>query len=235
MTTRADFLDRVREALRRPSHAPTTPAPRVEERLVRLAGPDDDLANLFVAKAAAAGLVVHRCGVGDAAKMLRSLLDSLRPACVVLDELDPPLKIAAAAALAGSTAKVLQPRATRSLDSQFDADVGITGVLAAIAETGTLVVAPDAVRSRGTFMIPPVHIALVLESQLIPDLIDLWPRLGATIPTAVTLISGPSKTADIEGILVTGVHGPGAVHVLLAADRPVDAPPQRPPHEGEQP
>jgi L-lactate dehydrogenase complex protein LldG len=48
-------------------------------------------------------------------------------------------------------------------------------------------------------------------------MLDLWPLVGNKPPTALTLITGPSKTADIEGILVTGVHGPGAVHVILVA------------------
>jgi L-lactate dehydrogenase complex protein LldG len=48
-------------------------------------------------------------------------------------------------------------------------------------------------------------------------MIDLWPLL-TPLPTAVVLITGPSKTADIEGILITGVHGPKSVHILLIDD-----------------
>ena len=87
-------------------------------------------------------------------------------------------------------------------------------IVAAIAETGTLVIASDMRRSRGTFLIPPIHIAVIFESHILPDMIDLWPRL-AVLHTAFTLITGPSKTADIEGILITGVHGPKAVHVIV--------------------
>ncbi len=148
---------------------------------------------------------------------LRELLASLDAKRVVLDSLDPAIAQPVAEAVAGNGSQVIDPNKAKSLDSQFDAVVGITGVLAVLAETGTLVLASDATRSRGTFLIPPVHVAIVLESQVVPDMLDLWPLVGNKPPTALTLITGPSKTADIEGILVTGVHGPGAVHVILVA------------------
>ncbi len=136
---------------------------------------------------------------------------------MVLDPLEPSLARLVAEAVAGHRSQVIDPNKVKSLDAQFDAVVGISGVFAAIAETGTLVLASDATRSRGTFLIPPVHIAIVQEFQVVPDMLDLWPLVGTKPPTALTLITGPSKTADIEGILVTGVHGPGAVHVILVA------------------
>lgn len=221
MTTRSEFLDRIRAGLgRRTATPPTDAAPPVTDDLVRLVHQNADAAATFAASAAAAGLTVHRCALSDSTTTLHAILASLSPNCIVLDDVGGDLSEMARNAVEKLGVKVIAPRATRSLDSQFDADVGITGVVCAIAETGTLVVASDATRSRGTFMIPPVHVAIVLESQIIPDMMDLWARLGPMPTTAVTLVSGPSKTADIEGILVTGVHGPGAVHVLLIADGP---------------
>ena len=65
-------------------------------------------------------------------------------------------------------------------------------------------------------LLPPVHIAVADVDQLLPDLFDLFGRLSRQeLPACVSLITGPSKTGDIELKLVTGVHGPGEVHVVL--------------------
>ncbi len=77
--------------------------------------------------------------------------------------------------------------------------------------------APEEPRSLS--LLPPVHVAVADEAQLLPDLFDLfdapvWQERG-DIPSCLTLITGPSKTGDIELRLVTGVHGPGEIHVVL--------------------
>ena len=104
-------------------------------------------------------------------------------------------------------------------ETLFSADAAVTGVQAAVAETGTVVCVSGAQSARGASLIPPVHIALLSEAQLVGDLFDLFPRLAAgELPANVNLITGPSKTADIEGVLVTGMHGPGAVEVVLVRE-----------------
>ena len=66
---------------------------------------------------------------------------------------------------------------------------------------------------------PPVHIAIVERVQIVPDLIDAFERLAGrgldALPSNVTLITGPSKTGDIELQLTTGVHGPGKWRVIV--------------------
>jgi L-lactate dehydrogenase complex protein LldG len=101
----------------------------------------------------------------------------------------------------------------------FAVDAGVTTVAAAIAETGSLVCTSGPGLARGTSLIPPIHVAVVHAAQLVPDLCDYLGGLGsaANLPANINLITGPSKTSDIEGILVTGVHGPGHVHVVLVA------------------
>jgi L-lactate utilization protein LutC len=66
----------------------------------------------------------------------------------------------------------------------------------------------------------PVHVAVVGEWQIVPDLFDFFESLaaGPNLPANVNLITGPSKTADIEGVLVTGMHGPGQVHIVLVGE-----------------
>jgi L-lactate dehydrogenase complex protein LldG len=102
-------------------------------------------------------------------------------------------------------------------DTLFSVDAAVTGVVAAIAETGTVICVSGQSSARGVSLIPPIHVALVAGPQLAGDLFDAFEQLTAwqAWPADVNLITGPSKTADIEGVLVTGMHGPGAVHVLL--------------------
>ncbi len=104
----------------------------------------------------------------------------------------------------------------------FAADVGITSVSQAIAETGTLVMCALPGQERLTSLLPLVHLAIVLESQIVPDLFDTLTQLRlpdkAALPSNVTLITGPSKTGDIELQLTTGVHGPGRWHVLIVRE-----------------
>lgn len=99
------------------------------------------------------------------------------------------------------------------------ADIGVTGVDLAIAETGTLLVCSQPGQERLASLLPPVHVAIVLESQLVPDLLDAVAWLAERgfdgLPSNVALITGPSKTGDIELQLTTGVHGPGKWHVIV--------------------
>lgn len=101
----------------------------------------------------------------------------------------------------------------------FAADVGITGADALIAETGSLVFLAGPKRPRSFSLLPPIHFAVAHRSQLLSDLFDLfepsfWDSRGG-LPSGVALATGPSKTGDIELRLVTGVHGPGEVHVIV--------------------
>jgi L-lactate dehydrogenase complex protein LldG len=114
------------------------------------------------------------------------------------------------------------PEASRQ--AFFEADVGITGVAYLVAETGSLALLARPGEPRSVSLLPPVHIAVAERAQVVPDLFDLFAGLdrqeeSAGLPSSVVLVTGPSKTGDIELRLVTGVHGPGEVHVVL-----VDAP-----------
>ncbi|NWG16405.1 MAG: lactate utilization protein [Chloroflexi bacterium] len=102
-----------------------------------------------------------------------------------------------------------------------DAGVGLTGADAAIATTGTLVFSTAAGKGRIPTILPPVHIAVVTLNQFVPRLED-WAaaQRAAGLETArssanVCFVSGPSKTGDIEMILVKQVHGPGVLQVVV--------------------
>lgn len=92
------------------------------------------------------------------------------------------------------------------------ADAGITMVDMAVAETGTLILSdPEELRLS---LIPPIHIAIVSESQLVARMEDAWAKFDVP-PKMFSLITGPSRTADIEKMLVLGAHGPKKLFVCL--------------------
>ncbi|MCZ6678759.1 MAG: lactate utilization protein [Candidatus Poribacteria bacterium] len=95
------------------------------------------------------------------------------------------------------------------------ADIGLSGVEAALAETGSLVVHSGPGKSRMVTLLPPVHIALVPVSGLMPDIFIWTAARAGKMPANVILISGPSKSADIEMTLVLGVHGPRRLIAVL--------------------
>ena len=99
-------------------------------------------------------------------------------------------------------------------------DIGITGVDYAIAETGSCVLLAKPGTSRLVSLLPPVHIAVVLSNQILPSLDELFTLrsknfLIGDFDRFMSIITGPSRSADIEQTIVTGVHGPGEVHIVL--------------------
>lgn len=201
--------------------APPVPPPAVDESLARLARPEDDLVKMFHAKAAASGMFVHRPKAGDLTTHIVEFLKLNKVHSVVLGSI--PLVRDLPASIEAAGIRVVDWRAAPGLDAQFDVDCGITGVRAALAETGSLVMNSDAHNSRGLSLIPPLHLAIVRPGDILPDMIDYWASLRGIpnheLPSNIVFITGPSKTADIEGELVTGVHGPEAVHILLVDEQ----------------
>ena len=99
----------------------------------------------------------------------------------------------------------------------FSYDVGISTAQAAIAETGTLVLDSADERHRLVSLVPPVHIAIVDASRICETLGEALAllRQGKELSRAVTFVTGPSRTADIELTLTVGVHGPQELYVIV--------------------
>lgn len=95
------------------------------------------------------------------------------------------------------------------------ADVGLSSAEVALAETGSIVVESGPGKSRLATLLPPIHIALVPVSRLTPDIFTWTANRSGKMPANTTIISGPSKSADIEFILTLGVHGPKRMIVVL--------------------
>jgi L-lactate dehydrogenase complex protein LldG len=109
-------------------------------------------------------------------------------------------------------------------------DAAITTTVGGIAETGTLIVVPDAREPRTLSLVPPVHVAVLRASQLHDTLAGALAALAPQrdMPTNFLLISGPSKTADIQMTLAYGAHGPKELIVLLIDDGATPATDGRP-------
>ena len=161
-------------------------------------------------RAAAVAKVVELVRISGARRMLlaRNELLSALPLAKALREVGVET--------AGAEAALAAPRATF-----FAADVGVTGVDYLIAETGSIALFARPDQPRSVSLLPPIYIAVAERQQLLPDLFDLFTlhqAAGTGSPACVSLITGPSKTGDIELKLVTGVHGPGQVHVVVIDD-----------------
>ncbi len=118
-------------------------------------------------------------------------------------------------ALAGATPLELSRPQGQSHNQIASADLGVTGCECLIAQTGTIVV-----RTRAISVLPPVHLVIAHPDQLVPDLAAalawLRRRCGGRWPDSLSFITGPSRTADIEKVLVMGAHGPKrlALHLV---------------------
>lgn len=175
----------------------------------------NDLASIFAQELEAVGGVVHRVANRDeAAGIVRDLLTERGAQSVVrTPRFDLDL---------GDNFDALYIGGENGLDRDeqrrlvFAADAGLTTVDWAVADTGSLVLLAGAENERSVSLLPPIHIALLYEEHIRPDLGDLFELINDP-PSALTLITGPSRTGDIELKLTVGVHGPGELHVVLLA------------------
>jgi len=101
-------------------------------------------------------------------------------------------------------------------------DAGITLCECMVARTGSLVVSSKQAAGRRLTIYPHIHIVVAYLSQLVPDIKDglqlMQQRYGAQLPSMISMVTGPSRTADIEKTLVLGAHGPKELILLLVED-----------------
>jgi L-lactate dehydrogenase complex protein LldG len=115
-------------------------------------------------------------------------------------------------------------RAALSLDARAANErdpVGVTGVFAALAETGTLMLLSGPDSPANASLLPETHVAIVPAGRIVKRMEDGWALARAELgelPRAVSFVSGPSRTADIDQTLVLGAHGPYRLHMVLVRD-----------------
>jgi L-lactate dehydrogenase complex protein LldG len=210
------LIEKVRRALGRskPLEAPPVP-PVIEDMVARLVYSEVGLPELFAKQARAAAMTVDLLHVEDLFDRLEAFLreNNCQKIALPVSKLFEKIGLAAQLQARGFDVKrwdELTP------DECFGYDCGVTDAYAAVAETGSIVVKANEAHGRCISLVPPIHVAVLEPKVFVPDLVDLFEKLqreGAGSGTV--LITGPSKTSDIEGQLVTGVHGPGKVQVYV--------------------
>jgi L-lactate dehydrogenase complex protein LldG len=207
------ILDAVRSALGRVPGAPVPPPPPLAPPPTGQPAerPAEQLAR-FVDRLRAVGGRCERAADADtAAAAVFAALTAAGARSAVLG--DAPEVQAIAARLRAAGIACLPPDAPR--DQLLAAGAGVTTAFAAIAETGTLVLGAQHERSRLASLLPPLHVCLLPAGRVLPTLARALESLPRPLPHAVTFVTGPSRTADIELQLVIGVHGPRDLLVVL--------------------
>ena len=92
---------------------------------------------------------------------------------------------------------------------------GVSRASYGLADTGSVVVVASADEPRSRHLLPDVHVSLLSEDRILPGLVELFDAIRGDLPSALAIVTGPSRSADIEQRLVVGVHGPAKVHVVL--------------------
>lgn len=166
---------------------------------------------------------VHRAASWtEAASVIRAISAEHKADCIALAQTPAQLRDALQSAAQPNGCRLLtDPYAHTDLPAAIDqAQVGVTGMAFAIAQTGTLVEVTQNDATRLVSSLPRVHIGVVSAGQFVATLNDAAPRMRAILhdnPTncVISFLSGPSRTGDIELRLTLGVHGPEHAHALI--------------------
>jgi L-lactate dehydrogenase complex protein LldG len=112
------------------------------------------------------------------------------------------------------------PGIQSGIENVHEVGAGITSADYALSATGTLIMLASPREARLISLLPPLHIAVIPASAIITSLDELFTILPepAEQTSSMVMITGPSRTADIEQILVRGVHGPGEIRVIIVED-----------------
>lgn len=203
MNARDDVLTRLRKAHAAPVALPDLRAPGET--------PDDAIAR-FVARAGDVGIQVGR--VPEQAWVDTAVSELGRRTVRSVAIWDDPMLLPLAAALGATGIEVVRPD-HHTADRLAHIDAGITTADYGIAVSGTLLLGCGAARPRSTSLLPPLHVAVIPESSIVPSLAHVFARVTRPLPSVFTFITGPSRSADIEHTPVRGAHGPIEVIVYL--------------------
>ena len=208
--SREAILNKVRTALGRTAGQGIAEPPPVRLRVAEMDS-ETRVASMLRAVEALAGKTRRAATAEDARAYVGTVLDGR----MAVASNAPFLRECGIVDLAGVQSGFTDAAALRALCAM--ADVGITSADYALADTGTLVMLASPAEARLISLLPPVHIAVVPIERVLSGLDELFTILPdpAAQTSSMVLITGPSRTADIEQILVRGVHGPGEIHVVV--------------------
>ncbi len=176
----------------------------------------DDLADQFEqALTAVHGEVIRAESLETAVEALADLLAELGVKTAVANNEAPLATLDLPATFSDIQWHIVEQTAGDLRQFCVSADVGISSGDAALAETGTVIISSGPGKSRLATLLPPVHVALMPTNKLTSDLFTWTAARQGDTPSNITLVSGPSKTADIEQTMAIGVHGPKRFIVIL--------------------
>jgi L-lactate dehydrogenase complex protein LldG len=167
----------------------------------------------FKLKAEGVGAEVHRLAtLADAGNFVREFMQLEGGAAVcasarLKDELAKPGR----GAIPGLSFAVTR-------EDSADANIGISEMDWALADTGSLVADQTAVEQRLASTLPSIHIAMIAPERILANKADLIARIDPRSSRYIAFITGPSRTADIERVLTIGVHGPKRLVILFVDD-----------------
>jgi len=208
--SREHVMHKVRTALARVAGQSIGEPPPVRLRIPET-GIESRIASFFGCIVALAGKTYRAASPADACEYVMSVVAGK----MAVASNAPVLQATGIARLPGVESGFTDPDQLRARCST--AACGITAADYALADTGTLVMLSSQQEARLISLLPPVHVAVVQSERLLTgldELLDILPR-PAEQTSSMVLITGPSRTADIEQILVRGVHGPGEIHVVV--------------------
>lgn len=223
---RAQILGGIRDTLRRADE--TAAAQAVDARLARhprntiparTARPRPEVVDLFVTMVRDVAATVDRVErLEDAPRRIAEWLASHNLPATVKVSLDPALDALPWASV--PTVEAVRGGATP------DDLTAVTGAFAGIAETGTLMMLSSPETPSTTNFLPDNHIVVMRAADVVGPYEDAWDRMRARggVPRTVNLITGPSRTGDIEQRIQLGAHGPRRLHIVLVDGPPVAAP-----------
>ena len=235
MATREAFLAIVREAMAKGGQSPAIPAPEIDAiqnaadlRKGLAQKKDALLAQLQKNAVLQEWNVVTVASEGEARDAIIAIAKGLDADLVVRTSHPVVERLGLDEALAATSIESVLLAASsfngdreQLQDIAARANIGVTGVDYLIAETASASLVSRKGMSRMASLLPPVHIAVAHIDQVLENLGDLLTLREAELADEdapnwyMNLVSGPSKTADIEQTIVIGVHGPGEVHLVV--------------------
>jgi len=212
------FLDRLR------AHRAVLPVTESPELPGRPGLSVTELADRLSQELAAVGGIVHRASsLEDACVQIAKVLRGLQARHIVRTRapIFEEMKLDRALFEAGVGSHVCDMKGDSReaiREAAFSAHAGLTAVDFGVAETGTLVLLARPAEGRAVSLVPPVHLAVLRARDIVFELGELFEKVGARhgeLPSALTFVTGPSSTADIELVHTVGVHGPRELHLVL--------------------
>lgn len=208
--SRDHILHRVRTALGRNAGQPPAPVPAARLRISEV-DPEARIESLLARVQALVGKTHRATSPADACYYVATLIQGK----TAVASNAPFLRECGITDLPNVRSGIRQREELRAVCAV--ADFGITSADFALADTGTLVMLSSPQEARTISLLPPAHVAVVPRDRILTGLDELLTILPqpAEQTSSMVLITGPSRTADIEQILVRGVHGPGEIHVVV--------------------